>query len=648
MTSPAPESDISIATWVAAVGAALVLVAAAVFTVGSWNDLAAATKVAALVTTNGLLAAAAARLGRAAPAVARVLAQLATAMTVPSAVAVAAAFHRTWPAAIACGGGVGVLACSLGAHRWTAGALRLGAEASTVLALAGMATLAGVPLGVLLATSALALVAAGREWSGVRLAVVAASAPVMAVLGTFDIGPGTAARLGARADVLTWAGPAAGLAAALALGIVAHRRALATLAAASTAAALTGVSVGLTALAPPRPVWLGAVGGLVLAVALADQLAERATSVWRRVTEPLLAAAFGATILVTVALGSAAMTVTAGVSTSATLAWAGSIWAVGALALYTRASTSVDALGGARVCSVALAMSATGIGTGQALAAAIVGWLAYAVLLVVRSARLERTEMVIVAAAPAAFVRFTSPAWVASAALIAAVILLALEASNGATICLIPRPIPIALSVTAWITVALGWPEGVWAPAVATAAVIIVLAASGCVAAAAALIPIQVIQLVRGSGAGSLTVADAGVGAAAVTWTTLAAVARRRNRRWSSGSSWPAYGPPIAFSGLYLLATNADTGQAWRVALALGIGVASVAVGGVWRLGAPLLVGTALLAATVIVGWGAQLAALPVWSWIAFGGLGLLVLAALIDGRGPTRAGGFVGIRRLR
>lgn len=49
------------------------------------------------------------------------------------------------------------------------------------------------------------------------------------------------------------------------------------------------------------------------------------------------------------------------------------------------------------------------------------------------------------------------------------------------------------------------------------------------------------------------------------------------------------------------------------------------------RLGAPLVAGTIMVAGTVLLSAGARLAAAPTWAWIALGGTGLLVLAALVE-----------------
>jgi len=110
-------------------------------------------------------------------------------------------------------------------------------------------------------------------------------------------------------------------------------------------------------------------------------------------------------------------------------------------------------------------------------------------------------------------------------------------------------------------------------------------------------------------------------------------------RRRQGVNSWIAYGPVLAVAGTHLLTTQAATGQVGRVAMAVGVGVVAVAAGGLRRLASPLLGGTALVTASVVLASGHQLASLPVWVWLAVGGLGLLTVAGLIEWRAPADDG---------
>ena len=102
-------------------------------------------------------------------------------------------------------------------------------------------------------------------------------------------------------------------------------------------------------------------------------------------------------------------------------------------------------------------------------------------------------------------------------------------------------------------------------------------------------------------------------------------------RRTAGVSSWLAYSPGLGMAGTWLVATQFEAGADWATFGALIVGVIALAVGGVRRLGAPLVLGTLLVITTIVMSAGARLAAAPTWLWIAVGGIGLLVIAALVE-----------------
>ncbi len=102
-------------------------------------------------------------------------------------------------------------------------------------------------------------------------------------------------------------------------------------------------------------------------------------------------------------------------------------------------------------------------------------------------------------------------------------------------------------------------------------------------------------------------------------------------RRAFPVSSWLAYSPGLGMASTWLIATQLEAGTDWATFAALILGVLTLAIGGVRRLGAPLVLGTLLVVATIVVSAGTRLAATPTWVWIAVGGVGLLAIAALIE-----------------
>ena len=102
-------------------------------------------------------------------------------------------------------------------------------------------------------------------------------------------------------------------------------------------------------------------------------------------------------------------------------------------------------------------------------------------------------------------------------------------------------------------------------------------------------------------------------------------------RRTFTVSTWLAYSPGLGMAGTWLIATQLQAGTDWATFAALAMGTIALAVGGVRRLGAPLVLGTLMVVGTILVSAGERLAAAPTWAWIALGGIGLLVIAALIE-----------------
>ncbi len=760
-TGPRPdqagdERRVPAAAWVAAVGASLVLAAAAVLVVGSWNDIRPEIKLAGLVAVNAVAAAAAIALRPFLPVVSRTLAHLAAAMAVPSGVAVLAAAGRPWPEAVLAGGAAGVTACLFQSRRWAAPLLVPAAEAAGVFGLAGVATLTHAPLGLLVAGVALALLAVRHEAGAVRLVALAPAVPLLAVLGAFGVGSGTAVRLGARGGVLGWAAPVAGLVAAATLALVARRRHVTSLTVASLLAAVAGVATGLVELRPRGVVLFGLAGAALVVVAALD---ERAEGEWA----PLLRVLGVAGRWVVLSAAAVGMVVAVDARSSGTrdgaLGLALAAWAAAAAAFVFapsrpgRDATVPPAPVLRVVTALALAGSASAFAGGSLAGLAAVAVAAVAIGLLARPADLERV------AVAACFVPLAWAASPDSAGAWAALAVVAVGAAGLVATVRGPATSSVAsltvASVAVWagLSVAPVWPSSAWAPVVGMALGTGVLAVGRRWLLAAAAVP-WVALAVMGAldvtpaamAVGALVMAVALTGAALVSerpgpvdvaavstavvalaasagypggaLTSAAGVvigaqgwlygALRRQRNLSvagrivlavslltvpsttglaqdvvdalrplgidrldvavgvvslallSGGwwlrrsgragplgSWPAYGPGLLLAGLHLLSSQSATGQVGRAAVAIAIGVVAVAVGGLRRLGAPLVLGTLLIAASSVLAGGAQLAELPVWIWLAVGGVGLLLVAVLIE-RGGPKAGPAGPGERLR
>ena len=113
-------------------------------------------------------------------------------------------------------------------------------------------------------------------------------------------------------------------------------------------------------------------------------------------------------------------------------------------------------------------------------------------------------------------------------------------------------------------------------------------------------------------------------------------------------SSWVATGPGLGLVGAWLLGAELTRDERWSLPLVLVTGLLAVGIGGVRRLAAPLVLGTAMLTTTVVVAAGPRLADLDAWVWLAFGGAALIALAVVVERTVNSDEGDGVDWRRLR
>lgn len=157
-------------------------------------------------------------------------------------------------------------------------------------------------------------------------------------------------------------------------------------------------------------------------------------------------------------------------------------------------------------------------------------------------------------------------------------------------------------------------------------------------------------QTVVGHAGGVVTIvgawqllATAEVGALDVWLSPVAvhlAVAGELARRRSGTTSWIAHVPALLLVAVPALLERGAGGAGWHAVLAGTVAVVAIVAGGARRLGGPLVVGTVVLVAVVLIETFAVVAAVPTWTWLALGGVVLLGAAALIErsGGSPVRA----------
>jgi hypothetical protein len=114
----------------------------------------------------------------------------------------------------------------------------------------------------------------------------------------------------------------------------------------------------------------------------------------------------------------------------------------------------------------------------------------------------------------------------------------------------------------------------------------------------------------------------------AVTGALFAGMVLCRHR--PTTPSWLAYGPTLAWGSLYLLFTQ-HSSQPTRAGVTIGLAIVAIAIGGLRRSAAPLLIGSLTTIATIVIMVGPALAKLSLWLWVALGGAFLIGLAMLIE-----------------
>ncbi|MFC0198672.1 SCO7613 C-terminal domain-containing membrane protein, partial [Microbacterium arthrosphaerae] len=126
----------------------------------------------------------------------------------------------------------------------------------------------------------------------------------------------------------------------------------------------------------------------------------------------------------------------------------------------------------------------------------------------------------------------------------------------------------------------------------------------------------------------------------------------RAMRRDPGLRSWPALGPWLALLTVPSLLHDFGESELWRI-VALGVvAIAMVVVGAVYRLQAPLVLGSAVLlvhAVAQLWPWiSTAYATVPWWLWLGLGGALLIFIAARYEKRMRALRTAFVAVTSLR
>lgn len=641
----------SAAGWLATTGATLLLLASIVVVAGRWESITPEVRFAGLVASLLGIYFVAETIRERLTATASALAVLAATITAPVGIAAAATLEQPWPVCVLVGGLLALVATEIQSRRWSVPTLKVATAVAVGLAASGAAALTSTPVGVLGAVAAALALALGAERRSIALATAASAVPFLFVLADAGIGVGTLARLGATGPSLDWGAPLTSVIAAVVIAIAAHRRSSLSLVALSIASLAVGGMLGLSRLESSAAIWWTLPAASVLLVHAVIALAPG--TVWARaarLSSPFLVAPLAVGAMLSPLLTSAARAIDDLSDTD--LTWA---LPLGLTALALFAATSAPGRSTRAVVALFTAACLATFATSLLVGTSLFGWDDVATLWGI-------------AGLTSAVSWRRGNGWLHSAAVLAAVATGASMATAGlsagsaalwfvaisvaATGIAFLRPLITPLDTFAAATAVLSVAVVSQAPAEIRSLVLTVIGSQ------IALYALARRQRFAAAGGALLSISGAwslwwttGTNDAVIEWLrpygadggdlvlTVAALflllggllLRRLQPLAGQVSSWLAYSPGLGLAAAWLIDAQLDSDGLWATLGGLTVGLVAVGLGGWRRLGAPLVLGTVLLVASLLASIGSQLAAAPTWLWIAAGGAGLLLLAALIE-----------------
>lgn len=685
------------ATWIALLGGALILIAAASIVVTSWDTIGRSVRVAGLVLATTVLLVVSERLRRSVPATSNVMAHVGTFLTGSIGIAGMSLAGFTWPACLLVGGLTALAASALQSRRWEPELFLASQVVSISIAATGLAALTGTTGALVAVIAALGLVAVGADRRAAALAVAAVLSPILAALADAGIGAGTLRRAGVVGEQLGWSGPVVGVLAAMVLVAVGLRRSNSGLLLAAAAAPVMGVVTGLAAVDSGVIAWLCVPALCVVAAEAAywmmpHEARARMIGVTDTVAAAVAVMALPAQFLAHEAAHSTAefdpaivpATLTACALAVATLRWrraGGALVDLGTVGVAVLATTVLVLLD---VPAPLVALTATAlVGAvpwlgGRLSRYAVYGPMFVALAEIVGPYGPVEPRLVAVGLSVCVFAtalalrgRLAATAGWSGTVEVGAVTLMATlvgaslwpdHLSAGAMIgaaavsfgyaAIDRRHTAAALASTFGIGATISYAaiaEGrvddfLWLGWLAVSA-----SALGCwrsshervmLAAAFSAVGCSVVSLAASSGILErlqelVRPLDISAGDLwMLVATSVALVTGALLRRRVRLGSWVAYAPGITVGGLWLLTVQVERDTAWALPAALTFGIAAAGIGAWRRLAAPLAGGTAITLVTTFVATGNDLTAIPTWAWLAVGGSTLITIAVAIERAG--------------
>jgi hypothetical protein len=162
-----------------------------------WGTLSVTVRLIILAAVLGIVTAASERLTRRIPTVGGVLIHLSAYLVLPTAIASVAQLTGTWRECIAIGGVAGGFAVWAQGRRKKAPLLTASSAIGAVISAGGVAAITGVPVAIIVGGLAVSALAIGWTRRAAFLAAVASAVPIAAISAQMHIGPGTLLEMGA-------------------------------------------------------------------------------------------------------------------------------------------------------------------------------------------------------------------------------------------------------------------------------------------------------------------------------------------------------------------------------------------------------------------------------------------------------------------
>ncbi len=616
--APKPERPFSdlIVDIVAITGGVLVMAASIAAAAARWGTLSVTARLLVLGAVLLAVTAASELLAKRIPTVGGVLIHLSACLVLPTAIASVAQLTGTWRECIAIGGVAGGFAVWAQGRRKQAPLLTGATAIGGVISAGGLAALTGVPVAVFIGVMAVSALSIGWTRRATCLAGVASALPLATISAQLHIGPGTLQEMGAVGPHVSLGALIGGALAGAVLTRISVKQ-QSRPHAWGAAAAFATVALAIADLVDLARFQYVLPGLAFIAIQLLVGFVERSGKVKPELQLPLLVDVSELVAFVPLLM----VFTTTGVSS----AIGGALIAVGFVlgALRTRELPALlPALGATVFGSVSVGMQ---FGVEWGLWSAVV--ISALTFWAIKETRWISVSTAIIPLAALCQMRSMQ----VDSFVIATVLGIVGAVCLGVSAAVKPNVQPI--SVMGMVSVALAATQLHGSSIFLGFAVVGLLVAGFGRLIGHRFVEFGGLLMAVLAGVGFATFSDWSIDVRVGVVVCVLALAEFVVRRFTDEPqlhALPWLLPSIAFGSVFLVSQLGGASNA-RLGWTLAIGIAAVAIGALTQHKVLVFTGIGISAITMIVASADELRALPVWVWAMVGGLGLLVLAGVLE-----------------